>query len=315
MRKHLITLLAAGVLAGAPFEALFADSGSPLQGYALDNGDMNGDGYRDLADGIYLLQTLFVQGVRPVPLAFCGGEAPAVENGDTNGDEVLSIADAIRLIAWLFTSRHEPVKPCGEMVVRAVPPQAEGYGRTYGEWAAAWWQWALGAPAAVNPLIDPTGEFCDGGQEGPVWFLAGNFGVYSERACTVPPGKALFFPVVNYLVSPLFGDGETEEQIRASANAYIDNVTALEATVDGVSIENLDPFRAESPAFAIELPEGDLIGMGPGVIELALTDGYWILLGPLPAGDHVVRFRGEVAGGFPDGFETEVVYSLTVAAP
>ena len=25
---------------------------------------------------------------------------------------------------------------------------------------AEWWQWALGAPATVNPVDDTTGEFC-----------------------------------------------------------------------------------------------------------------------------------------------------------
>jgi len=28
------------------------------------------------------------------------------------------------------------------------------YGRSYGEWSAAWWQWALSMPAAKHPLFD-----------------------------------------------------------------------------------------------------------------------------------------------------------------
>src|SRR5574341_1319356 len=57
-----------------------------------------------------------------------------------------------------------------------LPPRATAYGMTYGEWSARWWQWGLGQPAATNPIDDPTGAFCDVGQSGPVWFLAGTFG-------------------------------------------------------------------------------------------------------------------------------------------
>src|SRR5215475_14736775 len=54
------------------------------------------------------------------------------------------------------------------------PIQTIPEGQTYGRWAAAWWQWALGVPAAVNPLTDPTGEQCAQRQVDQVWFLAGS---------------------------------------------------------------------------------------------------------------------------------------------
>ena len=56
-----------------------------------------------------------------------------------------------------------------------MPPQSHAYGMSYGDWGAAWWQWALGQPAEVNPLLDPDGGFAGGGQAGPVWFLAGSW--------------------------------------------------------------------------------------------------------------------------------------------
>src|SRR5947209_20498630 len=68
---------------------------------------------------------------------------------------------------------------------------------TYSELSAEWWQWLLGIPANMNPNLDTTGEFCDVDQSGPVWFLAGAFGGKFERACTLPAGKRLFFPVLN----------------------------------------------------------------------------------------------------------------------
>ena len=41
-----------------------------------------------------------------------------------------------------------------------LPPTAKPYGQTYSEWAARWWQWALGQPISTNPVLDQTGENC-----------------------------------------------------------------------------------------------------------------------------------------------------------
>ena len=56
------------------------------------------------------------------------------------------------------------------------PINSRPAGQSYGKWAATWWQWALGIPAAVNPLTDPTGQYCAQGQVDRVWFLAGAIG-------------------------------------------------------------------------------------------------------------------------------------------
>ena len=52
---------------------------------------------------------------------------------------------------------------------------------------------------SINPLLDQTGQNAALGQSGEVWFLAGTTGGSAERTVTVPPGKALFFPIVNNL--------------------------------------------------------------------------------------------------------------------
>jgi len=54
-----------------------------------------------------------------------------------------------------------------------LPPDGTAWGMTYGEWGAAWWNWALSSPFETNPLTDTTGEFCHTNQAGNVFFLAG----------------------------------------------------------------------------------------------------------------------------------------------
>ena len=110
----------------------------------------------------------------------------------------------IGLFAFLCTASaqaHDP-RP------RIAPIHTKPAGQTYGRWAAEWWQWALGVPAAVNPLIDTTGEHCAQRQVDKVWFLAGSF--FSPdpvvRDCEVPAGKSLFFPLINNLSGAFLTD-------------------------------------------------------------------------------------------------------------
>ena len=64
----------------------------------------------------------------------------------------------------------------------AISRDSVAFGRTYSEWAAAWWQWALSIPVSVHPLFDH-GD-CKTGQSGPVYFLGGSFNSASaSRSC------------------------------------------------------------------------------------------------------------------------------------
>src|SRR4051812_26229339 len=79
-----------------------------------------------------------------------------------------------------------------------LPPNAQAFGESYGQWAADWWTWALSIPAEITPLNDATGAYAAVGQHGPVWSLAGaNATTNTTRTVTVPAGKALFFPIIN----------------------------------------------------------------------------------------------------------------------
>ena len=189
-----------------------------------------------------------------------------------------------------------------------IEPQASIYGMTSAEWSGAWWKWALSVPGDRNPILDPDGGFCAEGQSGRVWFLAGNFGGTVERSCTVPPGKAIFFPIVNFICVATEPE-ETEQMERDCANGFIDGISFLEVILDGEKVTMLRNHRAESPAFNVTLPEGNLFGLDPGVYGPAVSDGYWVMLKPLKPGKHELSFQGTASG-----FHLEVTYHLEVAA-
>jgi len=216
-----------------------------------------------------------------------------------------------------------PSARAGDEGPKVIPPESVAYGRTYGEWSAAWNQWADSIPTAQHPLFD-NGP-CSVEQSGPVWFLGGKFcqvggtcgttGV--RRFCTVPAGKALFFPVLDAENSTLETPTLTQiADLRLSTESAIDGTTGLFCEVDGAPIPHLkERFRVQSAAFGFTLPSDNFftaVGEGPfsaGTYFPAVDDGVYVMLPPLPHGHHVIHFGGSFAGGV---FTLDITYYLTV---
>ena len=188
-----------------------------------------------------------------------------------------------------------------------VPPRALTEGLTYGEWSALWWQQVAAIPQAANPLGQKGRVTCRLGR-GKVRFLVGTLGGNASRSCRVPAGTRLLVPLVNGECSSAEGNGTTAAALLACARGQTDAVSSLNASVDGQRIRGLRAFRFASPLFAIDLPAGDVFGKGP-VATPSVADGFWLILEPLPAGRHVVRFGGAVAAA---NFSVQTTYRLQV---
>jgi hypothetical protein len=191
-----------------------------------------------------------------------------------------------------------------------LPPNANAFGASYGEWNSRWWQWALSIPADRNPLTDTTGANCAQGQSGRVWFLAGTLGGGAvRRSCTVRPGTPLFFPIANsFCAEDPPGNTTTFEQQLACAKSFV--VTEISAQVDGRMVQQLERYRVDSPsAFSLRIPANNVLGAPAGVYEPAAASGMYLLLSPLSVGAHVIHFRAV----FQDGTIVDVTYNLTVS--
>ena len=202
-----------------------------------------------------------------------------------------------------------------------LPPNSTPYGRTYGEWTARWWQWAMSVPADRNPLTDATGEFSGEGQSGPVWFFAGTFGNSVERTCTVPPGKAIFMPVYNWV----FGAGAFDcdpsvpgvpcdvPSLRASAAANTEAAEILDVTIDGVPVQDVRSYRAFSPEpFSLTYPDNSVTGLPSGSYYPNVSDGYWLMLSPLSKGGHTIEIHVRAPGTTLGLIDYTIVTYLTV---
>lgn len=209
-----------------------------------------------------------------------------------------------------------------------LPPHAKAFGKTYGEWSAAWWQWALGTPANQHPLTDSAD--CSAGQSGKVFFLGGTFTAVpgsgpnevigrAERDCTIPAGSAIFFPILNGECSTIEGNGRTEAELADCAAFLADHVEDMVVTIDGVPLKNLDRYRVQSPLFEFgPLPNPNIFGLTPGATSPAVADGFYILLAPLSVGQRTIHFSGKAVftaaeDGFDLTFILDVTYHITVA--
>ncbi|MFL6315848.1 MAG: hypothetical protein ACJ73C_03785 [Nitrososphaeraceae archaeon] len=169
------------------------------------------------------------------------------------------------------------------------------YGLTYGEWTAKWWQWGYSIPKIINPAYDDTGKNCAQKQNGPVWFLAGTYGHAVNRKCDIPAGKAILFPVLNSECSfAEFPKLKTLSELRLCAKTIQDQVTTLNATVDGLPIPNLQKYRIQSPSFNFTLPQNNILGLPANVTTQAIADGNWVFLKPLSPGSHKIMLKGGV---------------------
>ena len=202
-----------------------------------------------------------------------------------------------------------------------LPPQSSPYGKTYGEWAAEWWQWALSIPADRNPLTDSTGEFAGEGQEGPVWFVAGTFGDSVERSYQVPAGKALFVPVFVWLFGAAAFDCDPSNpgvpcvvcDLEDLAVANTQAADVLEVSIDGVPVKSIRSYEAGSPGpFAVEYPDNSVVGLPAGSYLPNVTDGYWLMIKPLPPGQHEIRMHAHYAGLTYDPYEYTIIHHIEV---
>jgi len=191
-------------------------------------------------------------------------------------------------------------------------PSTRPYGRSYSKWAAMWWQWALAEPKATNPIIDPNGADCAEGQSGKVWFLAGS-PTPVTRNCTVPAGKALFFPVINSAYFAFRDDPpeqRTEEFLRAQVSFVRKGATGLSATIDEARFNKIRRrLYTESTLFRVVLPADNLFGLPEGfVLNPSVDAGFYLMIAPLSPGSHTIHLTGTL----PTPSSVDATYHITV---
>jgi hypothetical protein len=210
------------------------------------------------------------------------------------------------------------------------PVDSRPYGLTYGEWSARHWEWLYSLPVNANPIFDTADV--SAGQSGQVWFLGGTFAEQNEngeivgrvtRNVTIPPGKALFFPLIDAECSTIEGNGDNEAELRSCAEFDVSFVvpSSLFCVIDGRSVNDLSGFAVESPLFTFgPLPDNNVledfgVNAPAGSTSPSVSAGYFVMLMPRSVGNHTLHFGGKVdltpIGG--PIFVQDITYNITVA--
>jgi hypothetical protein len=103
-------------------------------------------------------------------------------------------------------------------------------------------------------------------------------------------------------------------EIRTAADA---GPVTLSASIDGRNLQLLDKYRITSTPVNVTMVENNVVGAKAGPTR-GVFDGWWLLLNPLPAGQHVIHFTsslGNPTTGIPGTstpFAMDVTYHLNV---
>lgn len=208
------------------------------------------------------------------------------------------------LLAAAFSAVVSPSLAQTDLVV---PPTERVVNISQSDWSKAWWQWAGSFDSSNSPIADRSGINCHLKQKGPVWFLAGTYGTARTiRTCTVPRGKYLFFPLINYVVMPSSAASCTSSccaSFAETAKSITDQPFQLVLDIDGRRIENLANYRqATKECFDM----GALAEPRYRIFPSA-ANGYYVMLRPLSVGKHVLNF-----GGVLPSMSQAVTYTLLV---
>jgi hypothetical protein len=183
-------------------------------------------------------------------------------------------------------------------------------GQLQADWAVRWWQWALSFGDGPGPISDESGSHCAAKQDGPVWFLAGAWSDMATadrpivRTCAIPKGKHVFFPIINSVVTPDAAPGKPRcASFQRAAAKDVDAAVGIFFELDGVRTTALASNRL--PANAC-FDAGEQMNPKQKIFPTA-ADGYYVMLAPLPSGQHTIKF-----GGRANDNVQNVVYKLVV---
>ena len=224
--------------------------------------------------------------------------------------------------------------------VHAYAPDAIVRGQSIPQWVADWWTQVFQTPvhaadgSFLNPLIDPSAPTSQG-NVGRAFFLFGSFqGGHIDRTATIPTGTPLFVPVLpvefsnfdtttgNVPGGTLPGTNTAAQLMNFDAQAALPALGpggSLHLSVDGKALANAGSYREVAPTFSYVLPATDNVDQFffgqanlQGLVSPAEADGFYVMLQPLPPGQHVIDFGGITAGGSLGPLNESVTYTINV---
>jgi hypothetical protein len=273
--------------------------------------------------------TLLCTLLSTLTLLACDPGEPDDAPGDLESTPIHGLGE-LDLQAELESRASSPVAPTlgvNANLGEAVEALAENIGLPSREQdAAGWVQWSGRLPYYAGPIFDETGAQCGEGQDGPIWYLPGTAGGPVNRTCTIPVGKQIVFPLLNYYGAYPVSSYPTPEDAQASIDyfeetaewIYADLTCSLTAKLDGQDLyaDLTDTWQLVIDPFEVELPDdpdnfADWYGI-QGVTTDAVSAGYYARLPALAPGEHTLEFGGTLCYEGEIWFDTYASYTIQI---
>jgi hypothetical protein len=265
-----------------------------------------------------MIASKMIRGLASFSLLACLAGAGGCTSEPADGEGSIDDTEAAAAVS-------QALGGCGHDLDPLIPHGTPQGQKTYDKHAEGWLKWAMKLPWSTGPINDPTGEQCDLGQSGSVWYLAGTSGGPVTRSCDIPKNKALYFPLINqWMIPPAERVDAPEEMAEfiAFAEHYFpakrDATCSLTLRLDGEDLRadtaELDEelWLAIYEPFKVKVNADNYAGRPGGKLPAALIAGHYAMLRPLAPGDHTLEFGGVQCEDGEVVFETSAVYYLHV---
>jgi hypothetical protein len=187
--------------------------------------------------------------------------------------------------------------------IEVFAPTSTPLGKSYTDWTIQWMNEFVSYDCANNPFNNPANVLFY--QEGPVYFMAGLNTVGASVNVTIPQGKALLFPLLNYLndypcpdatFQPAPGQS-MEDFLTAGVLDVLNQATGLEVTLDGEKVSDPATYKFVSKLFnftANPALASCFDACVTGTSQPGVTGGYYMMLNNLSKGTHTVHYHAEI---------------------
>ncbi len=204
------------------------------------------------------------------------------------------------------------------------------FGKTYEDWVQDWWRWNAAIPGDPETTFAGVKENgCLINKEGSVAMLIDPaIGGKHHQICEISSNQGILFPawsalcsgaVKGYENSSFKELSECARQFdlgKVTVNAWVDNKSLAQVnTEDYETINLVNATELSTKGFNITIPEDSNLAVDYPGTHLGATHGWYILLKPLPVGEHTIRYVNDVREttlGAGNTNHADITYSLKV---